>query len=311
MEFHKFSSLENTYRQNIVDKIVYEGKNTGMWLVTEKLHGANFSFWCDGNEVKVASRTQFVDGTFFNCQKVINKHSDDILKFHNKTFPVGTVVSIYGELYGKGVQKEIEYGELRFSAFDVRVNGEPLHKVAAIAMIEQIGIKFSPIIHSGSFEECIQINNTFRSKETPEDFEGDNYAEGLVIEPFIPARFNNDNRIYLKNKSEKFTEKKTKTAKIPTNMTMPDEVTALLNDVSEYITENRVNNVISKIGKVTNKDFAKVAGLLVQDAVEDYEKDTENDLKHMVEDHWKKFAAALNREALTVARPVILGQIDV
>lgn len=63
MEFKKFSSLENTYRQNLIDKVQYEGKDGGAWIVTEKIHGANFSFWCDGIEVKTASRTQFVYGT--------------------------------------------------------------------------------------------------------------------------------------------------------------------------------------------------------------------------------------------------------
>lgn len=51
MEFVKFSSLENTYRTNLLEKIQYEGKDGGLWMATEKLHGANFSFWCDGTEV--------------------------------------------------------------------------------------------------------------------------------------------------------------------------------------------------------------------------------------------------------------------
>ena len=43
-EFTKFPSLENTYRQKEIDKIVMmEIKD--QWVVTEKVHGANFSFW--------------------------------------------------------------------------------------------------------------------------------------------------------------------------------------------------------------------------------------------------------------------------
>jgi Rnl2 family RNA ligase len=121
MEFRKFNSLENTYRQNLIEKVLFEGKGKGEWIVSEKIHGANFSFWCDGNEVKVASRTQFVDGTFFNCQSVINKYHDGILKFHRERLEKGDLLVIYGELYGKSVQKEVDYGPKDFRAFDVRL----------------------------------------------------------------------------------------------------------------------------------------------------------------------------------------------
>ena len=107
MEFHKFSNLENTYRQNLIDKVQYEGKDVGEWVVTEKIHGANFSFWCDGTEVKVASRSQFVDGTFYNCQAVINRYSEGILNWC-QGFGVKTFI-VYGELFGGNIQKEVKY----------------------------------------------------------------------------------------------------------------------------------------------------------------------------------------------------------
>ena len=78
MEFKKFSSLENTYRQATIDKIIYELLDQGDWVATEKVHGANFSFWFDGSELRVASRTQFVDGTFYGCQPVIDRYTQTI-----------------------------------------------------------------------------------------------------------------------------------------------------------------------------------------------------------------------------------------
>ena len=60
-EFTKFPSLENTYRQKEIDKIVMmEIKD--QWVVTEKVHGANFSFWVYKNvetkeiDIKCAKR---------------------------------------------------------------------------------------------------------------------------------------------------------------------------------------------------------------------------------------------------------------
>jgi Rnl2 family RNA ligase len=307
MEFQKFSSLENTYNQKLIDKVVYEGKNTGRWIVTEKLHGANFSFWCDGSEVKVASRTQFVDGTFFNCQAVINKHSPHILEWHKKNLTPGDSLVVYGELYGANIQKEVTYGERRFSAFDVRINKEVQDKVKAVRISAEMGLEFSPILHFGTFEECMNVPHEFRSKETPEDFPDDqeNFAEGLVIEPIEPDWFNNGSRIYFKNKTPAFTEKKARVHKTPMPA-LPDEMRELLESVLEYCSENRVRNVISKIGQVTNKDFGRVGGLLVQDMIEEFEKETGVVLKTVAESHWKQFAGVMSREAIAVARPVIL-----
>src|ERR1043165_5098571 len=124
MNFKKFNSLENTYRQNLIDKVQYEGKDSGQWIVTEKIHGANFSFWCDGHEVLTASRTQFVDGTFFSCQAVINKYSEKILGLHRSN-RLGSVLVVYGELFGGNIQKEVFYGDKGFIAFDLVWDDKP------------------------------------------------------------------------------------------------------------------------------------------------------------------------------------------
>lgn len=42
MEFHKYHSIENTYRIKFVEQIKLNPEQD--WIVTEKVHGANFSF---------------------------------------------------------------------------------------------------------------------------------------------------------------------------------------------------------------------------------------------------------------------------
>ncbi|AUE23072.1 RNA ligase [Citrobacter phage CF1 ERZ-2017] len=42
-----------------------------------------------------------------------------------------------------------------------------------------------------------------------------------------------------------------------------------LSAFTEYVTINRVNNVISKIGTVTTKDFGRVLGLTMKDILEE------------------------------------------
>lgn len=295
MEFKRFSSLENTYRANLIDKVQYEGKDGGDWIATEKLHGCNLSFWCDGAEVKVASRTQFVDGTFYNCQAVINKYSDAVLNlFHVLTGDHKELV-IYGELFGGNVQKEVEYGEKDFRAFDLTLDGIVQTKLNQRAWCEGVGILSAPLIASGTFAECLALSNTFKSTLTPESYEEENTSEGLVIEPTVPTYFNNGSRIYFKNKTEGFSEKKRK-PKEHIVFELSDEESELMNELLTYNTTQRVSNVISKIGQVTNKDFGKILGLTTQDLLEEFTKETEQDPKQIAEDNWKAFLKLLQAE---------------
>ena len=38
-QFKEYSSIENTYRQKELDRIVEQGKSGGLWRVSEKVHG--------------------------------------------------------------------------------------------------------------------------------------------------------------------------------------------------------------------------------------------------------------------------------
>jgi len=309
MEFKKFSSLENTYRQNLIDKVQYEGKDGGEWIVTEKIHGANFSFWCDGNEVKVASRSQFVDGTFYNCQAVINRYEKGILETHHILCKEGDVLVIYGELFGGNIQKEVQYGEKDFRAFDMAINGEVQDKVKAFSWARFASIQTAPVLKVGSLKECLEVANTFQSTLTPEGFEGENIAEGVVIEPVIPAWFNNGSRIYFKNKTASFSEKNS-TPKEKKVFELSYEESDILNSLLVYSTENRVLNVISKIGEITNKDFGKILGLTVQDMLEDFVKDGNIDPKKAVENNWKDFNKLLQAEVSKTVRSVFLTKLE-
>ena len=308
MEFVKFSSLDNTYPQNLIDKLQYEGKDAGLWIATEKLHGANFSFWCDGKEVKVASRTQFVDGTFYNCQAVINKYSDKVLSLFHSIPNNPSQIVIYGELFGGNVQKEVEYGEKDFRAFDMTIDGKVIHKLTQRSWCEGSGISNAPFISSGSLAKCLALENTFKSTLTPEDYTDDNVAEGLVIEPVIPTWFNNGSRVYFKNKTASFSEKKAK----PKNQVfdLSEDESALLNEIIAYNTEQRVSNVISKIGVVTNKDFGRILGLTTQDILEEFTKDTERDPKKEAETNWKQFLKLLQAEVGKTVREQFVKALD-
>ena len=310
MQFKRFSSLDNTYRTNLIEKVVEEGIPTDDWIVTEKVDGANFSFWCDGEQVKVASRNQFVDGTFYGCQEVIDELVPKILELCS---PNNTQIVIYGELYGDGIQKRVRYGKKSFVAFDVHcaISNTPVDKEFAIDLCERIGIPFAPVLFRGSFEECLAVNNTFKSHLTPEGYDVENIAEGVVIEPVTPTWFRNGSRVYFKNKSEKFSEKKEKAkVKVSEELSLSEASQSVLHNLTSYVTENRVVSVISKIGKVGTKDFQRILGITVQDAIEEYEKDTEVDVKDVCGDEWKAVLKILNGWSAHIVRSEFVKHID-
>lgn len=310
MQFKKFSSLENTYRTNLIEKVVEEGIPTDDWIVTEKVDGANFSFWCDGEQVEVASRNQFVDGTFYGCQEVVDEIAPKILAFCSDN---NTQIVIYGELYGGGIQKRVNYGKKSFVAFDVHcVNSNtPVDKEFAIDLCERIGIPFAPVLFRGSFEDCLAVNNTFKSHLTPEGYDGANIAEGVVIEPVNPAWFRNGSRVYFKNKSEKFSEKKETTkVDVAQELSLSEASQSVLHNLTPYVTESRVVSVISKIGKVGTKDFQRIMGLAVQDAIEEYEKDAEANVKDVCGEEWKAVLKMLTGLSAHIVRSEFVKHID-
>jgi Rnl2 family RNA ligase len=171
----------------------------------------------------------------------------------------------------------------------------------------EVNIPFAPVFMVGTLAECLALPNTFKSVLTPEDYEGENNAEGLVIEPVEPAWFNNGSRIYFKNKTESFTEKKPKEVKV---FELSEAESALMNELLTYNTEQRVSNVISKIGQVTNKDFGKILGLTVQDIFEEFTKETERDPKVEAENNWKQFVKLLQAEVGKTVRSEFLKVLE-
>ena len=81
VKFKKFSSLENSYRENFIHKIREQGYENEKYIITEKLHGANYSFTVvieNGLLVSVnpAKRSGYInsDEKFYNHRTVYEKY---------------------------------------------------------------------------------------------------------------------------------------------------------------------------------------------------------------------------------------------
>jgi len=306
MEFTKYSTIENSYREKEINKIIENGfaSKDIEWVVTEKVHGTNFSFICDGDSVQVAKRTSILSkeelSKFYDADIMYKKYKDNILdlvKYLQRIYNISEI-QIFGEHFGgtyngeteKGytkIQKEIQYIPFTdFIVFDILVIFKEVGEVKKIFLdwdfVKELAKKFElkvvPELYRGTFEECLKYPNQFQTKIPTmyglEDIEG-NICEGVVIKPVKDLRLGSGERVILKNKNDKFKEKgrvkKTKIKK-PINLIPEDE--KWIDEISRYFEENRIQNVLSKGEVQLNwKQFGKLSGLFFKDALEDFIKD--------------------------------------
>lgn len=307
--FVKYSSLTNHYEGKFINGVIMNGLTGGVWVAREKIHGANFSLiTSDGIKVIPAKRSGEILPTeqFYGCEPVVAKYSEPVRKLWeilhtarqlSGVYDEELVIQVYGEFAGRGVQKDVDYGEKDFYVFDIRVNGNFLPDNVVAAYVVAAGMKMAPLLAYGTFDEIralpitfdsvVNLANSgaipaqngvepeFKNFMTLKDGEGENIAEGFVMKPVAPAFMPNGERVAIKCKTTKFTEKKNKQAnRFNAPVALSESDTAKLNEFTCYLTENRVKNVLSKIdsANLTAKDFGRIMGLTVQDALEEIER---------------------------------------
>jgi len=325
MKFTKYSSIENSYREKEIESIYIAGFAVKdiEWVVTEKIHGCNFSFISDGDDVQVAKRTAVLTENelqnFFDADIMLEKYKDKVLKltqFLQEVYKVSEV-QIFGEHFGgtyngeteKGytrIQKEVEYIPFTdFMVFDILITFKEAREEKKLflewdfvkELAENFGFKVVPELCRGTFEECFKYPNLFQTKIPEmyelEDIEG-NIAEGVVIKPIKDLKFRSGKRVILKNKNDKFKEKgRVKKSKIKNPINLTSEEEKWVDEITKYFEASRIQSVLSKGDVQLNwKQFGKLSGLFFKDALEDFIKDNSefNDLDKNQRKLIKRFA---------------------
>ncbi len=303
MEFKKFNSIENSYQKEFVQSIFDRGFAEIDYVVQEKAHGANFSFITNGKDLKSAKRTELIanDENFYNSKIVLEKYKNNVFElfeYLKKDFDLNTL-TVFGELIGGGyphkdvpikkdvklVQRGIYYSpENDFFAFDIMLNGEQYLDIElANNLFEKFGFIYADTLFKGSLRKCLEYPNKFKStlplKFGLPELDG-NLCEGVVIRPIEPLFFNSGSRILIKNKNEDWSENNNYIDKqilrqlLHNDEELSEEAENLCQEAYKYISSNRLNNVISKIGEVNPKrDFGKVLGMFNKDILTDFIKD--------------------------------------
>lgn len=105
IRFKKYSSIENSFNVGFMDKVRAEMPSDLKYVVQEKVHGANTSFLCDGNDVSFAKRTSVLTGDekFYDYEQILADYRERVIALYNdiKTRHEDIEsISVFGELFG-------------------------------------------------------------------------------------------------------------------------------------------------------------------------------------------------------------------
>lgn len=271
--FIKYPSIENSYQE----------KNIAYWLehapslldetfvITEKIHGANLQLiFIPHQPMQVASRNQIVDKGFMGIHEVLEKMANFLASAQKFSNEENTTVHLYGEFFGDNIQKGVDYGkEKRIKFFDLRANGEMMGQDYFQAWFKDEPELIAPVLACiQGLENALSYPEVFVTKVGVER-EG-NEAEGIVIKPIRVYKNRRGEIFYLKKKAARFSEK----AHAKKEVIIDADLVRWQKVFRGYITENRLESVFSKNGRIENKtqvgDYLKA---LVEDAKEDFLKD--------------------------------------
>ncbi len=339
LKFKKYSSIENAITREFMERVKEELPVDLEWVVQEKVHGSNTSFLCDGVDVGFAKRTSVLadDEKFYDFQSLLETYKPKVISLYQRvkqSHPEMDTISVFGEMFGgryahegvpseKGItliQKGVNYTPgHEFYGFDIYVHeGEkgyylPVDEVNEI--FEAEGFFYAKTLFRGSLSESLNYPNAFQSKISQwlglPDIK-DNICEGVVIRPVVPQFLRNGSRVLIKNKNARFAEKKSvkKRNKLFSEpIPYSEALQALLPEVEAYMTENRLNNVVSHIGEVSlPKDFGKIMGLFAKDILEDFLKEHGGEYSALDKCEQKNFNRELNKQATDLVKTVFMSK---
>lgn len=329
-KFTKYNSIENVSRSKTINEIIHQGFSGGEWVVTEKIHGSNFSLWDDGQDFNMGKRSGFIkDGNFYNAHTKIvefQKYTKDVWSILSEKFNDIKDIALFGELYGghyphpdventshiKAVQSGVYYRpDLAFYGFDMMVNGELTSDNLMREYLEEANVPHAKVLFRGSFEEAIKFDNIFQTL-IPQSLglpaiEGNN-AEGVVIKPVHPAFFGNGSRVILKSRNPTFDDGNNKSKKPKEAIILEGKSKEFFNIMFSFITNSRLDNIVSKLGKITNRDFGKILTAFWMDVLEEFQKD--NNFEDIEKKERKIIQKMIGTEISLLIRPRFLDIMD-
>jgi Rnl2 family RNA ligase len=302
-KFQKISSNVDKYIINKKDNKLFSNQNK--WVVTEKVHGSNFSIYYNNNKISFSKRNNKLndDEWFYNYHKIKDKLIKNITDLASIMKEDNIV--IYGELFGgwypdatdwkgpegvrinnkgisivpfedRAIQEGIYYSpNIEYMVFDVAIIKDKLEFIDYFKMVDylkQTNFMYAKPLKIGSFSELQNFNINFDS-HIPK-FLGlsvlplnTNTAEGIVIKPVIThyVKDKNNNDIRCLIKI-----KNKKFLEVADDFDMNEANNSYDFIFTKLINQNRYQAVISKIGALNEDNKEEIINEFADDAWNDF-----------------------------------------
>lgn len=275
--FHRYPEVENLYNSKKIKKFLEHNPSAqdNEYIYQIKYDGSNIQFIFEPySDLQIGKRSGILpeDENFNGILDIIDRYMDIIEYFEDFSRMTGKSVNLYGEIYGQGIQRRIDYGPDKYIRFfDLAIDGEilPYKKVKDdfTYLVDNYYVEtYGPI----SFDEIYML-------EVPEGH------EGIVIKPYSISD-ENERQLRLKHKNEKFKEKGGKSKPKKEKDPVVEEMTGKF---LPFITDNRIKSVFSKEGEIETEDqIGKYIPLVMEDAIKDFED--EEDISHLSKNQLKQ-----------------------
>lgn len=173
------------------------------WICTEKIDGTNIRVMWDGENVRFGGKTNNAQIPAILIEALQDTFTIEKMK---EVFPDADNVCLYGEGYGKKIQKGGNYLPDRadFILFDVKVGDWWLTREANEDVATKLNISVVPIIGIWKLKQAIEyVKNGFKSTIAHNK---DYVAEGLIMKPKTELFNRKGERVIAKIKHKDFSK---------------------------------------------------------------------------------------------------------
>lgn len=267
--FVKWSSIENSYRTKEISyyRQLFPDLDEYQYVVTEKLHGSNVSFhFKAGEPMCVARRNGMLapDEDFYGVRELIPKYQDGLDVMQGMAEEASDTIRLYGEIFGPGVQKGVDYGDEKRIAFFGIKRFDMLVPFDVFSFMLPETLMMVPIVATSvSLQDALDFDIGFTS------LVGNSLCEGIVIQPqYVVLEDNYGSPFLLKKKNEEFAEVEKQ------ERVVDEAVSNLQQEIGDYVTTARLESIFSKEGEISSpKQIGAYIKWMVEDVTVDFAKD--------------------------------------
>ncbi|WBX98974.1 RNA ligase family protein [Chryseobacterium gambrini] len=331
-EFSGYEKMPNNLKKLGLSESDFSKMEKLKWVVTEKVHGANFSFVYENGSLKFAKRKEYLNWSddFFGFQLVVSTLENNILRLFEKLSSdiAAEKYIIYGELFGgkyphpevesvkdiHAIQTGVYYTpDIEFCAFDIAIETDGsdskyyLDYESSVAYFDEFKIFYAKPLLIGKFNEAMNFNIRINSA-VPKEFNlpelNDNLIEGVVIKPFNQLDNNDFQRPIIKLKNPEFDEEEKfheaeKWSFIPNVSSKTEELSFIVDELRNYVTQNRLKSAVSKIGTLDLNNHSRVSEIkkeFMEDVITDFNENNDNLLNDLSPEDKTWIAERINAE---------------